>query len=220
MTLPAWPSVRAGLLAGVLAVYGLAALPLPHAVKRASFDEPVAREELTAQAAWLGRVGVATTADGLADALYTFSAGWVTVYDHTLKPLAPLFRLTGTGQSWGLFTYPDTFPHQLVVEVRAGKSAPWQVWFQGLDPEHDWMRDVIAYRRVRGVYDGQTTKPGASWNNLTRWLARRAFEQDATLTTVRVSFRRFHTVRPGEPADPAVETLRHVRSWDRAQVDR
>lgn len=218
--MPGWPSVRAALMALVLAVYGLAALPLPHSARRAMFDEPVAREELAAQAALLGRVGVAVTPAQVADVLQASNELGVAVYERTLKPLAPLFRWTGTGQSWGLFTYPDTFPHQLTVEVRAGPKAPWVTWFAGLDPEHAWMRDVIAYRRVRGVYDGQTSKPGASWNNLTRWLARRAFEQDATLTSVRVSFRRFHSVRPGEPADPAVEPLRHVRSWDRAQVMR
>lgn len=215
-----WPAVRALLIAVVLFVHGLATLPLPHSMRRASFDEPVAQEEIAAQAQLLGRVGVHVSTEELVDLLFRSGTAWVSVYTAVLKPLEPAFRITGTGQSWGLFTYPDTFPHQLIVEVRSGKSAPWTTWFAGLDPDHRWMRDVLAYRRVRGVYDGQTTKPGASWNNLTKWLARRAFTEDATVQTVRVSFRRFHTVKPNETPDTSVDALRHARTWARAQVMR
>jgi hypothetical protein len=215
-----WPAVRAAGIAAVLFVHGLATLPLPHSMRRASFDEPVAQEELSAQARLLRRIGVNVTTEELVDVMFRSGTAWVSVYNAVLKPVEPAFRITGTGQSWGLFTYPDTFPHQLIVEVRSSKSGPWATLFAGLDPEHRWMRDVLAYRRVRGVYDGQTTKPGASWNNLTKWLARRAFTEDPAVQTVRVSFRRFHTVKPGEPPDTTVEAQRHARTWARAQVMR
>lgn len=214
-----WPAIRAAILALVLVVEGVTALPIPHTVRKRDFaQEPVAVEEIETQRALLARLGIHLSHAEIVDGLYVSGSAWAGLYGRATKPLGPLFRVLGIGQSWGLFTYPDTFPHQLIVEVRKSKTGPWELWYAGLDAEHAWMRDVLTYRRVRGVYDGQTTKPGASWNNITRWLAARACVADADVQYVRVSFRRFHTVRPDQAADPSTEELRHVRLWARAQV--
>ncbi len=206
-------------MALVLGVEGILAAPIPHAMKRSSLNEPIAREEIAAQVQLLAGLGVTVSSDQLADALYESGAAWAAAYHAVVDPVEPLLRITGTGQGWGLFTYPDTYPHQLVVDVRRSHSGPFVMLYGGLDPEHDWKRDVLAYRRVRGVYDGQTAKPGASWNNLTKWLAGEACAEDSLVTAVRVSFTRFHTVRPGQAADPG-EPLRHARTWSCSQVRR
>ncbi len=216
----AWASIRAALLTIVLVIEGVAALPIPRSIKRSSFEEPVAREELAVQRGLLSKIGLELTHEELVDVLFTTGSMWVSVNDYTLKPLQPFLGVFGIGQSWGLFTYPDTFPHQLIVEVRRSKSADWELWYAGLDPAYAWSRDVLTYRRVRGVYDGQTSKPGASWNNMTRWIAKQACAQDPGVQIVRVSFRRFHTVPPGKPPEAPVDLLRHARSWTRSQVAR
>lgn len=213
MTLPGWPSVRAALIAAALVANGLMALPLPKSVKRSNFDLPVAREELAAIRGHLGRLGVELTHEELADAFVAWgrplaeARGWLT------EPLKHPFRILGMGQSWGLFTYPDTWPHRLVVEARP-KGGVYERLYAGLDPEHDWRRDVFVYRRVRGVYDGNTNKPGASWNNFARWTADRVFEEFRGYDEVRVFFERFHTVPPGGEPDPEV-VVRHSRTFFR-----
>ncbi len=215
----AWPATRAGLLALVLFVEGITALPIPHGVqKRALSEEPVATEEIEAQRVLLAEVGIHVTHAQLVDWAFASGTLWSSGYDAVMKPFNTLFRVLGIGQSWGLFTYPDTFPHQLVVEVRRSHTGPWERLYAGLDPDHAWKHDILTYRRIRGVYDGQTDKPGPSWNNLTRWLAARACGEDPDVAFVRVSFRRFHTVRPDAPADSSAEVERQARVWSREQV--
>lgn len=216
----AWAQVRAGLLAVVIVINGIAALPIPHSIKRSSFEEAVAVEELAAQRVLLAKIGISLTAQEWEDVLFASGSAWVKVYEWTVKPFNPLLRITGTGQSWGLFTYPDTHPHRLIVEVREGADGPWREIYAGLHPEHRWKRELLAYRRVRGVYDSQTSKPGASWKNLTRWLARQAMTEDPEIAAVRVAFRRFHTVAPGKQAQSSSPMLRHARIWKRDEVMR
>ena len=219
----AWPTTRAALLTIVLVVEGVTALPIPHTVRKRDLAlEPVAVEEIETQRALLAKVGIQLSHAEIVDGLAASGEAWAGLYSRATKPLGPVFRVLGIGQSWGLFTYPDTFPHQLTVEIRTAKTGPWALWYAGLDAEHPWMAEVLTYRRVRGVYDGQTTKPGASWNNITRWLAARACATNADVEVVRVSFRRFHTVRPDQTADdttdyPSEQRL-HARVWARAQV--
>lgn len=201
--------VRAVGIAILLVTQGMVALPLPRSVKRSDFDQPVAREEMGRWVEVLGSVGVHTTHDALADAFTEYGSAFGGVRKDVLLPLKPFLRLTGTGQSWGLFTYPDTFPHKLVIEARTG--ARWDTLYGGLDPDHTFLRNILVYRRVRGVYDGNSGKPGPSWENFTQWVARQAFAAFPDVEEVRVRFLRFHTVPPGGAADTEV-VPRHART--------
>jgi len=207
--------LRAGLIAGVLAVYGFAALPLPKAVQRSTFETPVAREELGRIITLAAGFGVALEHDRFADDLTRWGNAVGAVRRTALLPVKGWLRITGTGQAWGLFTYPDTWPHQLVVEALAGDR--WEVLYAGLDPAATWDREVFVYRRVRGVYDGNTTRPGASWENFALWTARRAALAAPEAPQVRVGFVRFHTTPPTGEADPQRER-RHLRTFDAAHL--
>lgn len=209
----AWTHVRAALLLVVIVVQLLAAAPLPRSVKRSSFEEPVAREELGQISQVLSRIGITASHDQLADLFTATGTPMAALRGTVMAPFKEPLRWTGTGQSWGLFTYPDTFPHRLVVDARPADGA-WRTLYAGLDPDRTWKVDLLTYRRVRGVYDGNTTKAGASWDNLSRWIADRAFEDHADVDEVRVYFQRFHTVLPGRPPDPEVVT-RHSRTYHR-----
>jgi hypothetical protein len=206
-----WAQARAALIAVALLVNGLLALPLPKSVKRSSFDTPIAKEELDNWVDLLAVAGVRTTRDALADHLTAYGKQTSALRSALVKPMKPWMRVSGTGQAWGLFTYPDTFPHRLVIEGRPSATAPWQTIFAGLDPEHDFLASVFTYRRVRGVYDGNTDKPGSSWRNFTKWAADRVFEAYPEHQEVQVGFVRFHTVAPGGTPDPTV-TRRHFRT--------
>lgn len=214
MNLPAAfvPRLRAALITVLLLTQGMVALPLPRSVKREDFDQPVAREELQKWVDVAGGVGVQITREELADRFTAYGSSLGAMRKSMIAPMKPWLRLTGTGQSWGLFTYPDTFPHKLVIEARTGGS--WETLYGGLDPDHRFLRNILIYRRVRGVYDGNTGKPGPSWENFTRWAANRAFAEFRTIEEVRVRFLRFHTVPPGGAADPEV-VPRHARVYQR-----
>jgi hypothetical protein len=211
--------LRGALLLAVVLVHGVAASPLPRQVLRSQYETPLAREEVTRWRKTLLGAGVSLTETQLVDASFAVGSSLAGVRRALLGPFGELFRLTGTGQGWGLFTYPDTFPHQLHVWTREGAEAPWEVRYAGLDPEHAWDRDVLAFRRVRGIYDGQTTRPGTSWQRFAAWEARRALEAFPSATHARVGFLRRHTYAPGEaPATPEAPVLRHAKIFAREDL--
>jgi hypothetical protein len=191
--------VRAALIAFALLVHGIAASPLPKSVRRAQFDTPIAQEEIGRWVHLLTSVGIVTTHAEIAEASITYGTALADLRTTLLGPFRPWFRISGTGQAWGLFTFPDTFPHQLTVEIERGGT--WERIFAGLDDDATWMRTTLAYRRVRGVYDGNTRKPAKSYDNLANWLAARALADFPDATAARIGFVRFHTKAPGEPPD-------------------
>jgi hypothetical protein len=193
-----WEPIRAALLAVVLLVHGLAASPMPRSVKRSQFDTPIGKEEMDRWVGILGTIGVPISREKLSDDVYAVGSFFAGLRGALLDPFKPWFRVTGTGQGWGLFTYPDSFPHQLVVEVHTGA---WRTVYAGLDPDAGWMRDQLAYRRIRGVYDGNTRKPGPSYDTFVAWVAARAFADFPDADQARIGFVRLHSTAPGVPKD-------------------
>ena len=193
--------LRALLLAGALACHGLAVVPSPKKVSPAQFRHPVAVEELARWVEVLGGLGVETTAADLVDLLVPQGGDVVALRTALLNPAQPVFKATGTGQGWGLFAYPDSYPDRLRVEGRTA-SGRWVPLYVALDPEHDFMAPQLAYRRVRGIYDGHSERPGKPYDNLTAWVGGRALDAHPDLAVVQVRFVRSHTLPPTETQDP------------------
>ncbi len=189
--------VRAGLLLVVLVPNLFASLPLARSAARKNFDTPLARDELARLREVTAMVGWEPSHDELADLLYDIANAEADLREVVLAPARPFFRITGTGQAWGLFSYPDRFPAQLVVESRSG-AGDYALRYASLDPEADLGADKFVYRRVRGVYDGNSEKSGRTWDPFVSWAAGEVFAADPTATEVRVSFRRLRTFEPGE----------------------
>ncbi len=216
--------LRGAALLLVVGVNLLTASPMPRSVKRSQYDTPVAREEIRRWQAALAGVGVARSEESLVEASYALGSTLSRVRHVLLDPFATPYRWTGTGQAWGLFTYPDTWPHQLNVWTRDGATAPWTLRYAGLDPDHAWRREMLTYRRVRAVYDGQTSRPGRTWERFAEWIAREALRDTPSATHARVGFLRRHTTPPegtgsGESARPEAPTARHLRSYARAELE-
>ena len=206
------PKVRAALLAVVIAVHGVAAAPLPNGVSEGDFKNPIARDEMRRWSEILKGVGIEATPEELAKTALGLGKKTSELRKTLLKPFGPIFRVSGTGQGWGLFTYPNSYPHRMEIDMRVGDQ--WQTLFRALDPEHTWMEHHLTYRRVRGVYDDNVMSTRSSYNNFVRWIAKRAFEDFPQAEAVRVRMIRSHVVLPGAPPDPET-TVRLIRTVQR-----
>jgi len=205
---------RATVLAVVIAIYGFIALPLPHSVREADLKRPVARAELQRWSKWLSKAGISRDEETLRQNVLRIGKPLASFRKTMLTPVKPILRWTGTGQAWGFFNTPDAFPDQLQIE--GWKDSDWEVLFAALDPERSFLSSKLQYRRIRGVYDGNTDKPGPSYKNFVDWVAAETFAAHPDLVRVRVSFIRTHTTPPGRKADDMHEVrLRRVRSRPR-----
>jgi hypothetical protein len=209
------PTLRAALLAVVVFVHGVAASPLPPSPTTAkALANPIAVEELDGWVRLLGGLGVTTNRAQLTELAVRSSVVTSELRGLVTKPFRPLMRITGTGQGWGLFTYPNTHPHRLVIEVERGGE--FQVVYRALDPEHRYLEPQLTFRRVRGVYDDNASKVRPSYESFARWVARRAFADWPDATRVRVKMIRTHVVTPGQKPDPKSE-VRLVRVVKRGE---
>lgn len=205
------PNVRAALLAAVIAVHGVAAAPLPSGVSANDFKNPIARDEMQRWSEILASIGVSASPEALSQRALAVGKESSELRKTLLKPFGPLMRVTGTGQGWGLFTYPNSYPHRMEIEIL--QDGQWVCIFRALDPSCDWMEAHLTYRRIRGVYDDNATSTRSSYTNFVRWIAKRAFEDFPAAESVRVRMIRSHVVLPGQPKDPktTVRLLRTVR---------
>lgn len=193
--------VRAAAILVMVGVQAVGALPVPPAVRA---HDPAIRDEATRVGALFAAVGVDTSGEALSRRARAVVARYAAARATLLGPLRPFFRLTGTGQAWGLFAYPDRYPVRLVVEGRAGEGE-WTRLYAAHDPEATFGADVFTYRRIRGVYDGNAERGTRVWERFCTWAALEVFAARPEVTEVRVSFRRVHTFEPGEGPDTLVE---------------
>lgn len=209
------PSIRAAWITLALVVHGLAAAPLPTRIRAHEMQSPDSIQESQRWADVLNFFGLGVTAEGLLE--FSRASGEIATETRQtlLKPFQPLLRLTGTGQGWGLFTHPDRFPDHLEVYGRSGDD--WRLLYQAFDPEHDFLAEPIAYRRIRGIWDGSANKPKPSYNNFVDWVAREAFVEFSDLEEIRVQFRRHRTATPHEQK-PKLNKVRHRRTRSREDL--
>lgn len=194
-----WRDVRAALLLCILVGMGIDASPLARSASKKDFDTAIAMDEFGRIARLFGSVGLSVTAGQIADTGFVLAKTGTTARRWLLTPLKPVEAFTGTGQNWGLFSYPDRFPKRLVIESRAGKGE-WARLYAALDADHDFLGPQLRYRRMRGVYDSYSEKPGKAFYRFCEWVAREVFAADSAATAVRISYVKVHTFEPDEDA--------------------
>ena len=122
-----WPALRSVLIGVVLTAQWIDALPLP-ALRKRDLEHPIAQDEIKRWSGVIQGLGIDVTEESLvAGALHVGSAA-IAFRRLTMAPIRPLKRWTGTGQSWGLFAYPDPYAGRLVVSARTADE-PWQGLF-------------------------------------------------------------------------------------------
>ncbi len=207
-----WPVLRAALIAAVLLLHLSLAAPWPD-LGASDLRYDLAADELERWTGVLSSLGVSTTPDQLADDVVALGRWSKRTQKALHGPARPLLRLTGTGQAWGLFAFPDPYPGRLVVMGRSADGGRWQTLYRAPDQGEPWLVDLLQYRKVRGIYDDSGDRPRAGflWNRLCDELARRIFAHDPELAVVELRFDVEHVTAPAQGDDPAKVGVRHRR---------
>jgi hypothetical protein len=190
-----WRTVRALLLAAVIVVEAVDAIPGNLGAR--TLARPTAQAELDAWRRLLARVGVQTTNEALADAVVAVVKPPLRARKEILDVARPVQRLLGTGQSWAFFAYPERFPQALVLEVR--RAGAWTEVHHPFAVVEPTLGRALRFRRLRGVYVDAGGRPAATdgWRAFADWVARALLATDPTIEAVRVSMERRATDRGG-----------------------
>ena len=196
----------------------LDAVPLPE-LRPEHLANPVAQAELRQWSELLGSVGLDVAPSELAEVgleLGGVAAGFRKL---VLRPWHPFRKLTGTGQSWGLFAYPEPATGRLVID---GRSPTGTVTYYrapgGLD---DDLEAVLEYRRMRGIYDDASDrpKPRKIYARFGRWVSARVMAAHPEVLKVEVRLDR-HLVRTPDQGPPVDDTRRHAKRFSRFDLER
>jgi hypothetical protein len=204
------------LITVILGINFIQASPAPGKVSKSALKDPIAMQELETWVDIFGLVGLEKTPKEIAELTVSLADNWKAGKRFINRPMRPFWKITATQQGWGLFTYPDTHPYRMEISIRdTGKS--YRPIFVSQDPDLDFGRSVLTFRRVRGLYNPGRRAP-KTYANLTRWFARKVFAAYPEATRVKFRFYRTHTTLPGAPVDRE-ETIRFSRTLKRGEVE-
>ena len=192
------------------------ALPLP-TLREGHLKHPIAQAEVARWTTLLQSIGVSMTEAELMEKGLAVGAMSITLQNALMRPLKPIQSVTKTGQSWGLFAYPDPFAGRLVVMGR--REGDWQpVWAA---PQRDGtpLSRVLRYRRIRGIYDdfGDRPQPRAIYGRFSDWVAQLVLDEHPDWQQVQIRLDLVTVHLPHEGAEPP-EQRRHVRLRSRSQL--
>ena len=195
-SLSRWAWVRAGLIAIFVVFNFIQASPSPGQVSKTAHKDPIARAELDRWVGLFSVFGLEYTPKEIGELTYDFSENWKKTKRMLGTPMRPFWTATATQQGWGLFTYPDTHPYELEVQV-LGKERDFKTIFLSHHSEYNFSWSLLTYRRFRAMYNPGKRAP-KTYRGATHFLAKRAFETYPEASKVRIRFRRLATPLPGE----------------------
>jgi len=193
--------LRSVLLAMVIFIGFVDALPLNTAPSRFNLREPAVHDELQRIADGLTAMGRPTSVDEVEDRVFVDARRYLTARSFFLKPFKGLRRFTGTGQAWGFFGYPETYPYWIVVEGKVD-GGEWEMLYVPRS-EHDLLRSKLRYRRLQFMFVDvpRRRKPGRIVGRLANRIAPEVFGARPDIVSVRVYIHREHTPRPGQESN-------------------
>jgi hypothetical protein len=196
---PAWPHLRAALIAFHVVGMVLAASPAPRgeASRARTYALPSVVDELQGWSARLRDFGVEATPEQLAMTLRSASKQWLGVREAVLRPWFFVQRHTGTRQGWNMFAAPDRYPPTFRLEVDRG--AGFEAIYDVDDDTRRWRSSLLHHHRVRRTMNIRSAK----WNEPIAFafcdrLAARAFDDFADARAARCVFEQLASVTPEE----------------------
>lgn len=218
--------LRAYALLGYVAVCLVFVLPGGSRLgSRAVWDSPHNHEQFAEWAKTLSGLGVEADADALQRGLWKLTKRYLKAHSAIMRPLAWIPEQLGFGQSWRMFSNPQSTPSRLWVEVDAGEG--FVPIYVSRSREHTWQRAFFEHHRVRKLF-GRIGRGGRdqAYDALARWTARRAFQELPAVSRVRVRIYTWSTPRPGPspkfPSEPEFGRdgghFRHEHVFARSEV--
>jgi hypothetical protein len=175
---PAWPILRASLIALAIAV-GLidgAPIPTPRVTER------------------------------LPSLLRDVSVGLREMQAALLVPWRPIKDVLAVSQRWAVFSTTGGVRYRMWVEARTAHSESWTLLYRAQDPEHTFLADTLTYRRVRNVYNpSRSIGAKSTYPAFASWLAREIFDREPQFDEVRVRMERGRILARGEGFAPLGE---------------
>lgn len=197
--------LRGAAIAVALVAHGIYALPLPQAINEKEVKEAWRQRDLELWRDALQSVGIEVEKRTLEQWLIDSTGLAHDLHQALKRPFRPVFRITGTNQAWALFASATTRPERLVIEIRRGGSTTWEPIHRRLDPCCSWRNELIRYRRIRGIYDGQSGRLRPAYRNLTPWLSGLALADFPDADAVQIYVEQTRSTYPWQEDDPTME---------------
>lgn len=193
---PAWPRIRAVLVALHVASLVVLSLPTEGAIhSRARWRTANAKADLRQMAERLQGWGIDTDERRLAQTLWDMG----TVYLAVQRPLAWPFQryaeISGCRQGWQMFASPQRHPAELHVEVQV--AGAWQLVYRPHSDEHDWNREQFEHNRFR-KFLGRFARGfyRRHYDETARWVATKAAREHPEAAAVRIQLYRTSSLPP------------------------
>jgi hypothetical protein len=119
-----------------------------------------------------------------------------------LEPFRPIKDALLISQRWALFSTTGGQRYRLWIEASAGPGEPWTLLYRAEDPDHAFLEDTLAYRRVRNVWNPSRRGTKRSYPAFASWMARAIFLRDASYQLVRVGLERGRILEHGKAFIP------------------
>ena len=193
----AWPQARAALVAGHVLAVVLLGLPSGGVTSEAQWRSKNVKSDFAGWADALRAVGVDVSEDELAERTRRVAERYVRVRAAVASPFEIYPKVTGARQGWAMFASPQRHPAELHVDILEGKR--WRPVFRSRSREHRWLATQLDHHRVRKL----TGRFGRGfdrrvYDDLARYLSRRAFEDFADARRVRVRLYAWDALPPEE----------------------
>lgn len=208
--------LRAALIGLLILSQAIAAIPNPPELMDNALQDASAQAELDAWATTLRTLGFEADRESVFELAKLWNGRLKEGRKTLVTPFRPLLQLTGTGQGWGVFAFPDLQPYRFEIAILNEQGKYVDLYVDHV-PETQEYASLLAYRRVRAIYNPGKS-PAPAFKPFAEWLARDVFDKHPEARRVRVGFRRARRLESGEPHKGYVGGLRFKRVFTRERM--
>lgn len=194
--------LRALLLLGYLAVMGLMLLPSGHRMgSRAVWRTELIQAQFADWAAALSHFGISMTPKEFERKLWRLVRGYLSVQRPMARSLLPLGQHLGIGQSWKMFSNPQTHPSRIHIDVDRGTG--FRPVYVSRSATHNWNQALFDDGRMRKLV-GRIGRGGedSPYPAFVHWTEAQIREDFPDARRLRVRLYRWRTPPPSNLLQP------------------
>ena len=188
-----WPSIRAALFAAFVVSIAIKGIWLPPPKERYWANGGARYVDI------YGRL-TGTEGDEARKGMAEFYTSLGEFHAKLVLPLEPLYGPLRANQTWNMFSGARRRSFQMFVHAQRHGRDDWDLLYTVHDPDADFERTRVEYRRVRAAYEA-FSKPPPDYRRFARWISGRVFEAHDDVDRVRVRMRRLDYMTAEERAE-------------------